>query len=156
MFFALSLAETLHCQTHKPSIKSFLQKLALIFKPANEKGSLCQKWSLFKMIWQKIKWNMSIAIFTLGVRKRSEEQSYHRKLSIFCTLRPLMVNDIHRNTCYYAKKQLFGNTLTMFKDLSLFLYGEKYQYSIRNLFLASENKQSKTFWQKTDRNAFEI
>ena len=42
MFFALSLAETLHCQTHKPTIKSFLQKLALIFKPANE--------SLSKMI----------------------------------------------------------------------------------------------------------
>ena len=84
---------------------------------------------------------MSIAIFTLGVRKRSEEQSYHRKLSIFCTLRPLMVNDIHRNTCYYAKKQLFGTTLTMFKDLSLFLFGEKYQYNIRNLFLALENNQ---------------
>ena len=62
---------------------------------------------------------MSRAIFTLGVRKRSEEQSYNCKLSIFCTLRPLMVNDIHRNTCYYAKKQLFGTTLTMFKDLSL-------------------------------------
>ena len=61
MFFALSLAETLHCQTHKPSIKSFLQKLALIFKPANKKGSLLSKMITFQddLTENKVKYEYS-------------------------------------------------------------------------------------------------
>ena len=134
--FFVKFTIILHFQQLKHCIVKHINQLWKVFAMTSinfqamqtKKYSFCQKlfvlwgWSLFKMIWQKIKWNMSRAIFTLGVRKRSEEQSYHRKLSIFRMLRPLMVNDIHRNTCYYAKKQLFGTTHSHYVQRSLLCF----------------------------------